>query len=102
MEGSEGAVMTVRSFNLDDDVIEKLDKMRWGERSRWVNETLRTGLKGTVKEVAAQVDERYIRKIIREELQGLDIKEKPAEKVSEDIQEKVKKSMGSILKMREG
>ena len=94
--------MTVRSFNLDDDVIEKLDKMRWGERSRWVDETLRAGLKRATTETAAQIDERYIRKIIREELQGLDIKEKPAEKVSEDIQEKVKKSMGSILKMREG
>lgn len=94
--------MTVRSFNLGDDVIEKLDKMRWGERSRWVDETLRAGLKGAVKEVAAQVDERYIRRIIREELQGIDIKERPTAKVSEDIQEKVKKSMGGILKMREG
>ena len=94
--------MTVRSFNLGDDVIEKLDTMRWGERSRWVDETLRAGLKGAATETAAQVDERYIRRIIREVLQGIDIKERPTVKVSEDIQEKVKKSMGGILKMREG
>ena len=93
----------IRSFNLDDDIVKITDAKPRGERSRLANKAMRIGL-GLIKTEQAKspIDQELIRRMIREELKGLDIKEKPAEKVSDDIVKKVSKTTSGILKMREG